>query len=80
MRMALFTGMRRGELFKLQWQDIDFDRGFIHILGPKGGKDQTIPLNQAAREVLGKSPQDADIALCVPWPWGKAENRHQAAQ
>ena len=31
MRMALVTGMRRGELFKLQWQDIDFDRGFIHI-------------------------------------------------
>ncbi|MCG6533874.1 MAG: tyrosine-type recombinase/integrase [Syntrophales bacterium LBB04] len=31
MRMALFTGMRRGELFKLQWNDIDFERGFITI-------------------------------------------------
>jgi integrase len=31
MRMALLTGMRRGELFKLEWQDVDFDRGFIHI-------------------------------------------------
>ena len=27
--MAIYTGMRRGELFKLQWQDIDFERGFI---------------------------------------------------
>jgi integrase len=52
MRMALFTGMRRGELFKLHWQDVDFQRGFITIRNPKGGKDETIPLNSAAREVL----------------------------
>lgn len=52
MRLALFTGMRRGELFKLKWQDIDFERGFIHIRDPKGGKSQKIPLNDAARQVL----------------------------
>lgn len=57
MRMALFTGMRRGELFKLQWQDVDFQRGFIHIRGPKGGQDQKIPLNQAARELLEAHPR-----------------------
>ena len=56
MKMALFTGMRRGELFKLQWQDVDFNRGFIHIRGPKGGVDQKIPLNQAARELLQSHP------------------------
>ena len=50
--MALYTGMRRGELFKLKWEDVDFDRGFIRIVGPKGGMDQTIPLNAAARRVL----------------------------
>lgn len=52
MKLALFTGMRRGELFRLQWQDVDFDRGFIHIRQPKGGQDQKIPLNQAARDLL----------------------------
>jgi integrase len=52
MLMALYTGMRRGELFNLKWDDIDFERGFIHILDPKGKVDQKIPLNDAARHVL----------------------------
>jgi integrase len=44
--------MRRGEILRLRWEDIDFERGFIHIRDPKGGKDQTIPMNDTAREVL----------------------------
>jgi len=56
MKMALFTGMRRGELFRLQWQDVDFERGFIHIRQPKGGVDQKIPLNQEARNLLAGHP------------------------
>jgi integrase len=57
MKLALFTGMRRGELFKLKWKHIDFDRGFISIEDPKGGPDQKIPLNDAARKVLESHPR-----------------------
>jgi len=46
MKMALFTGMRRGELFSLRWKDVDFERGFIAIVDPKGGQDVKIPLNE----------------------------------
>jgi integrase len=60
MLMALYTGMRRGELFKLRWEDIDFDRGFIRIVGPKGGTDQAIPLNAAARKVLKAHPRSSE--------------------
>ena len=56
MKMALYTGMRRGELFKLQWQDVDFDRGFIHIRDPKGGPNQKIPMNPVARDLLTEHP------------------------
>jgi integrase len=52
MRLALFTGMRRGEIFKLRWNDIDFRRGFITLKDPKGGPDQTIPLNDSARTIF----------------------------
>ncbi|MBW1820949.1 MAG: tyrosine-type recombinase/integrase [Deltaproteobacteria bacterium] len=57
MKMALFTGLRRGEMFKLRWNDIDFDRGFITLRDPKGGQDQTIPLNDSARELLENHPR-----------------------
>jgi len=52
MKMVLYSGMRRGELFKLKWKHIDFDRGFIHIVDPKGGPDQKIPINDEARKLL----------------------------
>ncbi len=57
MKMVLCCGMRRGELFRLRWQDVDFDRGFIHIRDPKGGIDQKIPLNHAARDLLEGHPR-----------------------
>lgn len=59
MLCALFTGMRRGEMFRLKWSDLDFVRGFITIRDPKGGTDQTIPMNTRARELFETIP-----ALC----------------
>ena len=57
MRMALFTGMRRGEMFKLKWRHVDFNRGFINIKDPKGGPDQKIPLNDEASKLLESHPR-----------------------
>jgi integrase len=57
MRLALYTGMRRGEMFKLKWTEIDFQRGFISIKNPKGGVSQKIPLNEEARQVLENHPK-----------------------
>lgn len=56
MKMVLYTGMRRTELFKLKWNDIDETRGFIKISDPKGGVDEKIPLNDAARQLLKEHP------------------------
>lgn len=57
MKLILVTGLRRSELFKLQWQHVDFDRGFINIIGPKGGRDMTIPMNDSARDILEHHPR-----------------------
>jgi integrase len=72
MRLALFTGMRRGEIFKLRWDDIDFRRGFITLRDPKGGQDVTIPLNSDARAVL-ESIEDGESDYVFP---GRFPGKH----
>ncbi|BBO92069.1 tyrosine-type recombinase/integrase [Desulfosarcina ovata] len=71
MLMALYTGMRRGELFKLEWRDIDFERGFIKIRDPKGVVDQTIPLNDAAAAVLNNHPKMKGSPFVFPGRGGR---------
>ena len=58
LRLALFTGMRRGELFKLKWKDINFFRKNISIKDPKSGLDETIPLNEMALSVLNNHEKE----------------------
>ena len=63
MRTALYSGMRRGEMFKLQWKDIDFEKGFIHLRDPKGKISQKIPLNQPTREVFEALPRNSNYVF-----------------
>ena len=51
-KLLLYTGIRRGEAFKLTWDDVDLENGILYLRDPKGGKDQYIPINSLAKEVL----------------------------
>lgn len=52
LQLAMFTGMRRGEIFKLENRDVDFEQSLITLRSPKGGKTVSIPMNGKAEEVL----------------------------
>jgi integrase len=43
--LAIGTGMRRGDLFKLTWERIDFQRGLIYVPNSKTGRDYSVPMN-----------------------------------
>jgi integrase len=50
--LALHTGMRRGEQYRLRWQDVDFRRGIITIPLSKHGEARRIQINSTARTAL----------------------------
>lgn len=58
-RLALFTGMRRGALLNLQWTDLDFERNIITLRGDVAKKKKTeyIPMNEKAKEILLAVPK-----------------------
>ena len=43
--IALNTGMRRGEILSLRWNDIDFDKHYIFIKETKSGIPRKVPMN-----------------------------------
>jgi integrase len=51
---ALQTGMRRGEIFSQQWEDIDFDNRILHVSRSKTpeGEAREIPLTNRLYELL----------------------------
>jgi integrase len=51
-KFALLTGLRRGELFKLTWDDVDFEHGIVTLRDPKNGKTQKVPVSMGAMNVL----------------------------
>ncbi len=63
MRLALFTGMRRGELFRLRWNHVDFRNGIITLVDTKSGRDRRIPMNDAARDLLQRLPRTSELVF-----------------
>lgn len=52
LQVAYFTGMRRGEIFKLEEGDLDFHMKLIKIRAPKGGKTSTVGLSNMVADIL----------------------------
>lgn len=51
-RFAIETGMRRGELLRLTWQEVDFLKRTLFIPVTKNGYSRTIPLTKEAISIL----------------------------
>jgi integrase len=49
---AITTGMRRGELFGLRWQDVDFDRGIAVLQNTKNGDRRSVLIVPEVAELL----------------------------
>jgi len=52
LRVALYTGMRRGEVFKLRWENVSFEKQEIKISESKSGRERRIPINSVLFDLL----------------------------
>lgn len=85
--IALYTGLRRGEILRLQWKDIDFDRGSVRVSKavyhdsnvrilkePKTASGRReVPLLEPLREILEpKRGKPEEYVLGGTEPWTRA--------
>ena len=54
-KFALYTGLRRGEMFALKWKHVDFDNGWIYLCDTKGGMDVNLPISDKAVDILDQA-------------------------
>lgn len=71
-RMASLTGMRIGEVLGLQWQDVDFEHGEIHITHtlcyvPGKGQYLDTPKSKASRRIIPMEKGSELYVLLKEW-------------
>lgn len=78
---ALLTGMRRGEILHLAWQDVSLKQGSIRLLITKSGKRRDVPIPAKLHRVfmdLGPKPEGSvfnlpNISLRKYWVRAKSQ-------
>jgi integrase len=63
--MALFTGMRRGELMALRWDNVDLKARSLHLPKTKNGDPLNLPLSAFLAELLAERFARADASPYV---------------
>lgn len=65
-QVAIFTGLRRGNIFELRWEQIDWSGGVIVIPRTKSGRRHVVPITAALRAVL---MEQRSVVAEGPWVW-----------
>ena len=59
-QFAIETAVRKGELFKIKYNDIDFDNCLLHLYETKNSEDRVVPLSSKAIMILKSMPRRLD--------------------
>ena len=81
--LAITTGARKGEITKLRWNDIDFDRRTAYVATTKNGQPKVLPLtdsvirelqlfNTKDNSLIFASKVKCEVAYCFTKPWKRA--------
>jgi len=64
--LTLNTGMRKGEILNLRWNDIDFIEDYIYIKQSKSNVTRKIPMNSVVRATLKGIKRENDFVFYSP--------------
>ena len=57
---ALNTGMRRGEILSLKWEQVDLRHGYISLRDTKSGEGREIPINKTLDGLVNEMPHSIE--------------------
>ena len=58
--LAINTGMRKGEILNLKWENVNLKDRYIELTIQKNGERSTVPLNQTVVDLLRSIPRRLD--------------------
>jgi integrase len=62
-KLAIETGMRRGEIASVRWVDVDIQKRIIYLWDTKNGENRQVPLSSRAISTLESIPKREDERL-----------------
>ena len=87
--VALYTGMRKGEILDLEWERVDFSRGVILLEHTKSGKRREVPMSQGVhtalsdlrkqQERVGEAPEGLVFRRSNGAAWGEINTAFHVA-
>ncbi len=78
---ALETAMRRSEIAKLEWADVDLERRLVQVRNTKNGHDRSVPLSSTALLALGQFKRTDKTVFgmssnAIRLAWGRYKRSH----
>ena len=79
---AVDTAMRRSEIAKLEWADVDLEGRLVHVKNTKNGHDRSVPLSSTALLVLGEFKRSDQSVFgmssnAIRLAWGRYRRSHE---
>ena len=62
--VAVHTGMRKGEILSLKWEQVNFEQGIITLLDTKNNERRDIPMDETVKTTLKGLESESNHVFC----------------